>query len=372
MSNSRKSEITKVSIIGIVVNILLSAFKAVVGMLANSVAVMMDAVNNLSDALSSVITIVGVKLAGRKPDGRHPFGYGRVEYFSDMVIALVVFSAGAMALVESVKNIIRPEQTDYSWISVMIIVVAVIAKFFLGRYVIHKGKQLSSDALVGSGTDALFDSILSGSTLLAAGISLVWNISIDGYVGALISVFIIKTGLELLVNPVGRMMGRRADGDLAKDIKAAVKSVPGVLGAYDLVLHDYGPSRAMGTVHVEVADSMSAKEINRITKRIQKAVYENFNTILTVGIYASNDSDPESLSIKEFAASSAMEEKGVMQVHGFYADESDLYMDLVVSFKVDAHSVVENVREKLQSRYPSMKFHLNVDSDYSGDISDIL
>lgn len=368
MSTSRKSEITRVSVIGIVTNIFLSAFKAVVGMLANSVAVLMDAVNNLSDALSSVITIVGVRLAGRKPDSKHPFGYGRVEYFSDMVIALIVFSAGAMALVESVKNILNPEQTDYSWISVLVIVVAVIAKFFLGRYVIHKGKQLSSDALVGSGTDALFDSILSASTLLAAGVSLIWNISIDGYVGALISIFIIKTGLELLVKPVGSMMGRRADGDLAKEIKDSVKEVPGVLGAYDLVLHDYGPSRAMGTVHVEVPDSMSAKEINRITKRIQNVIYERFDTILTVGIYATNDSDPSILAIKDFAASAAMEEEGVMQVHGFCADDSDLYMDMVVSFKVDAHEVVENVRKKLLSRYPSMTIHLNVDSDYSGDI----
>lgn len=369
MNRSRKSEITRVSIIGIVTNIFLSAFKALVGILANSMAVILDAVNNLSDALSSVITIIGVRLAGRKPDSKHPFGYGRVEYFSDMVIALIVFSAGAMALVESVKKIIHPEKADYTWITVLVIVVAVAAKFFLGKFVIRKGRELSSDALIGSGTDALSDALLSGSTLIAAGTSLLWGFSIDGYVGALISLFIIKTGLELLVQPVGRMMGRRADGDLAGDIKAAVKSVPGVLGAYDLVLHDYGPSKAMGSVHVETADSTSARDIQRITKAIQREVYDRFNIILTVGIYATNDTDPYALAVKEYASRAALEEEGVMQVHGFYVDESDMYMDMLVSFKVDSDAVVESVKKKLQEKYPEMSIHLTVDSDYSGDIS---
>ena len=191
----REKVIVRTSIIGIVVNVLLAAFKAAVGFLSNSIAVTLDAVNNLSDALSSVITIIGAKLAGKKPDKKHPLGYGRIEYLSAMIVAAIVLYAGITSLVESVKKIIHPEAADYSPVSLLIIAVAIVAKLVLGRYVKKQGEKVNSAALIASGSDASFDAILSASVLASAIIYLVFHVSLEAYVGVIISIVIIAFSL---------------------------------------------------------------------------------------------------------------------------------------------------------------------------------
>ena len=183
----RASQIIRTSIIGIIANVLLAAFKAVVGILASSVAIIMDAVNNLSDALSSVITIVGTKLSQRPADTKHPFGFGRIEYFSAIIIAVIVLSAGITSLIESVKKIINPTEPTYTTTTLIVIIVAIVVKLILGSYVKRKGEQLKSDALTASGADALFDAIITVATLISAGVMLLWHVSLDGILGALIS-----------------------------------------------------------------------------------------------------------------------------------------------------------------------------------------
>ena len=177
----RHTQIIRTSWIGIGANVLLAAFKAVVGLIADSVAIVMDAVNNLSDALSSVITIVGTKLSQRPPDREHPFGFGRVEYFSAIIIALIVLAAGGTSLVESVKKIITPTEPSYTTVTLVVIIVAIVVKIVLGLFVKRKGQQLKSDALVASGSDALFDAIITRATLVSAAIMLLWGFSVDGW-----------------------------------------------------------------------------------------------------------------------------------------------------------------------------------------------
>ena len=195
---NRNSQIIRTSWIGIVANVFLAGFKAAVGLLANSVAIVMDAVNNLSDALSSVITIVGTKLSQRPADRKHPFGHGRIEYFSAIIIAVIVLSAGVTSLLESAKKILNPTQPEYTHTTLIVIAVAIIVKLVLGRYVKNKGVQLNSDALIASGSDALFDAIITLTTLVSAGVMLLWGISLDGILGVLISIVIIKAGIEML------------------------------------------------------------------------------------------------------------------------------------------------------------------------------
>lgn len=365
MSTSRNSRITLVSAVGIGANVLIAGTKVVVGLLANSVAVLMDAVNNLSDAMSSAITIIGVKLAGRKPDAKHPFGYGRIEYFSAIIISGIIFAAGASSLVESVKAIFHPETTDFSWVSVIVIVVALLAKVVLGRYFRLRGKALNSDALVASGIEATYDAVLSASTLLAAGVSMIWGISIDGYIGALISLFIIKTGIEMLLDPLGKVVGNRLQGDLSVAIKQRVKEVPGVLGVYDLVLHDYGPDRAMGSLHIEVSDSMSARDVHKVCRRVAALVYTEFKALVTVGIYASNDTDPEILAMQDKVRDLAMAHKGVKQIHGFFVDGNMIAFDIVIAFNHDAAAICRDLAEEVSQAYPGHRAAINVDTDYS-------
>ena len=176
----RSREIIRTSWIGIAANVLLAGFKAAVGLLASSVAIVMDAVNNLSDALSSVITIVGTKLSQRPADRKHPFGFGRVEYFSAIIIAVIVLSAGITSLIESVKKIFNPSEPTYTTLTLVVIVVAIAVKLILGQYVKRKGEQLKSDALIASGSDALFDAIITLATLVSAGVMLLWGFSLDG------------------------------------------------------------------------------------------------------------------------------------------------------------------------------------------------
>lgn len=366
MKQSRNNQITRVSIVGIGANALIATFKVIVGLVSNSVAVLLDAINNVTDALSSAITIIGVKLAGRKPDRKHPFGYGRVEYFSAILVAGIIFAAGLSSMVESIKTILHPVQTSFTWVSVIVIVVAIVGKLVLGKYFQIRGKALNSDALVASGFEASYDALLSASTLLGAAVSMIWSINIDGYIGVVISGFIIKTGIETLVDPLGKVVGKKVQGDLAAAIKNKVKEVPGVLGAYDLILHDYGPETAIGSIHIEVSDSLPSHQIHKICHRVAALVYSEFKAVVTVGIYVLNDMNPEVVAMREDIRQMAMSNSGVQQMHGFFVDEEEIAFDIVVSFDHDAHTISQCLKEQISKKYPGKKLHITIDTNYTG------
>ncbi|MGI6220514.1 MAG: cation diffusion facilitator family transporter [Coriobacteriales bacterium] len=313
--------IVRTSIVGIVANVLLAAFKAIVGLAANSIAVVLDAVNNLTDALSSVVTIVGAKLAGKKPDKDHPLGHGRYEYISALVIVAIVLYAGVTSLVESVKKIIDPSVPDYSTVTLVIIAVAVVAKIVLGRYVTAKGRAVDSGSLVASGKDALFDAAISASVLTAALIYLATGFSLEAYVGVVISVVIIKAGIDMLREALDDILGHRPDPELSAGIKRTVCDDPEVLGAYDLLLESYGPDLTVGAVHVEVADTMTAAQIDAMTRRLQAAVYQEHHIALaTVGIYSRNTTDDAVMDMQSELTRVVMSHEGALQMHGFYVD----------------------------------------------------
>jgi len=225
MTAEREKVIVRTSIIGILANVLLAGFKAAIGLATRSIAVTLDAVNNLSDALSSVITIIGAKLGGKKPDKKHPLGYGRIEYLSSMIVAAIVLYAGITALVESIKKIIEPEPAEYTMVSLLIIAAAVVVKLLLGRYVKGQGEKVNSGALIASGSDASFDAILSASVLASAVIFMIWGISLEAYVGVVIAVFIIKAGIEMLSETLSDIIGQRADAEMSKTIKNTVSNL---------------------------------------------------------------------------------------------------------------------------------------------------
>ena len=291
-ADDRDRKIIRTSIIGILANIFLVAFKAFIGLTSNSIAIVMDAVNNLSDAASSVITIIGTKLARKEADRKHPFGYGRIEYLSAMVISVLVLYAGITAFIESVKKIITPETPDYTPVALIIVAAGVVVKIALGLYVKSVGKKVNSDSLINSGQDATLDSIISASTLVAAAVYIIFHISLEAWLGAVIAVVIIKSGIEMLRDTLSKILGERADAELAREIKHTVNSFPEVLGSYDLVLHNYGPDAFHGSVHIEVPDTFTADELDRLTRKLTAAVYEKTGVILTaVGVYSSNTKD---------------------------------------------------------------------------------
>ncbi len=366
---SRDAVIIRTSIVGIVANIFLALFKAGVGLLSNSIAVILDAVNNLSDAASSIITIAGTKLAKKEPDKKHPFGHGRVEYFSSLIISVLVLYAGITSLIESVKGIVTPQTPDYSLPSLVIIAVAVAVKLVLGKYVKTTGKKVNSDSLVNSGEDASLDAVISASTLVAALIFIFTHISLEAWLGAIISLIIIKSGFDMIRETLSRILGERVDLDLAREIKKTVKKFDEVQGVYDLVLNNYGPDTFNGSLHIEVPDTVSVTRIDELNREIMKAVYDKTNVILTaIGIYAINTTDKKQAEMREKIKGEVLAVPNVMQMHGFYFDEDTkkIRFDLIISFDAKNRRAVYNeALEKVKALYPGYELNVTMDTDFS-------
>ena len=367
MNGDRNKIIIRTSVIGIVTNLFLVVFKAIVGLLANSIAVVLDAVNNLSDAVSSVVTILGTRLAGRKPDREHPYGHGRYEYLTAMAVSALILYAGITAFVESVKKIISPEVPDYSVVSLVIIGGAVVVKFFLGRYVKSVGKKINSSSLTSSGADALFDAIISLSVFVSAMIYIFTGLSLEAYVGVLISVFIIKSGIEMLKETIDDILGKRIDSGISKAVKQTICEVEGVHGAYDLFIDNYGPDFNIASVHIEVDDTMTADKIDRLTRKIGEKVYKNHKIIMTgVSIYSVNTTNDKIAQIRSDITRMVMSGEKVIQMHGFYADEDEktIRFDLVVDYGAE-EDFFENLCKEVQNKYPDYKVFISKDYDIS-------
>ena len=366
---TRERSIIRTSFIGILGNLLLVAAKAIIGVLAHSASIISDAINNLSDALSSLITIVGTKLSGKKPDKKHPFGYGRIEYLTATVVAALILFAGGTAIYESIVSLVNGDRPQYDWIAFMIIGIGIGVKLLLGLFFRFQGKKLTSGALKNSGTDALFDALLSAATLVAALVSHFTGVFLEGYAGILIGLFIIRSGILAMRDAISPLLGDRIDDVFAREFKAEVCSHPGVKGAYDFIVNSYGEGRSIGSIHIEVDDNMSAKEIFALEREIQAYAMEKYHIFLTVGIYASNDSDPVAAEIKSKLLGLVHENKEILQCHGFYFDEERelVSFDLIIDFKArqSQQAIAASIKGKLEEQYPKLRFYVNLDQDFS-------
>ena len=364
----REKIIIRTSITGIVTNVLLATFKLVTGLIANSIAVVLDGVNNYSDALSSVITIIGAKLAGRKPDRKHPLGHGRIEYLSSMIVSAIVLYAGITSLVESVKKIIHPEEPEYSVLTLVILAVAIAVKLALGRYVKKQGEKVHSGALIASGSDASFDAILSASVLVSAVIFMVFHVSLEAWVGVVISAFILKAGVEMIRDTLSEILGQRADPETTKAVRDLINSEPEIRGTYDLILHNYGPDRNYGSVHVELPDTMTVEEVDRLTRRVEMKVYRETGVILTgVGVYSYNTGNSEAAQMRNRVQEKVMRHDWALQLHGFYADieAKTIRFDVVLSFDVDQKEAMDTLYAEIREIYPDYEIQIVPDVDIS-------
>ena len=362
----RDKVIVRTSLLGIGANVLLAAFKAAVGLISSSIAVILDAVNNLSDALSSVITVIGAKIASRKPDKKHPLGHGRVEYLSATIVSAIVLYAGITALVESIKKIISPEKPSYTAVSLIIIAAAIAAKLLLGRYVKAQGKAVNSGALEASGQDALFDAIVSSSVLASALIYIAWGVSLEAYVGVLIAVLIIKAGVEMLLENVDDILGHRADAEDARAVKQALTSEPEVIGAYDLFINNYGPNRNYASVHLELRDTMTVAELDVLSRRLERQVYEKTGIFLTgISVYSYNTGSDEAAKLRDAVKEKVLKHPWALQVHGFFVDieAKQMRFDVVLSFDISAKEALDVLYGELKKDFSQYQIHINPDVD---------
>lgn len=368
-TKAREKAIVKTSIIGILTNALLSIAKAIIGFLSGSIAITMDAVNNLSDAMSSIITIIGTKLSNKQATKKHPFGFGRIEYLSTLVIGIIVLYAGITALVESIKGIFSNELPDYNTVSIIIVGVAVVVKIVLGLFFKKMGKMVNSDSLKASGIDAIMDSVISLATVIAAIIYISFGLSLESYLGCVISLLIIKSAFEMLRDTVSGILGERPDKELAQKIKAIALENDDVLGVYDIILQDFGPERINGTLHIEVSTTVSVERVDIIIRKITEEVYSKLNVLITaIGIYARNDSNINTEELENKIKAIVLNTEYVTQIHGLYINylEKWLHFDIVVSF--DSKNRVEVYKEvikKVSMSIPDYQVLVTLDTDFS-------
>ncbi|MBQ9346943.1 MAG: cation transporter, partial [Oscillibacter sp.] len=298
-----------------------------------------------------------------------PFGHGRIEYLSAMLISVLVLYAGLTSLVESAKKIISPQEPDYSAAALVILVSGVLVKLLLGRYVKSVGERVQSDSLVNSGTDALLDAVISASTVAAAVIYLLFHISLEAWLAAVISIVILRSGVEMLRETLSRILGERVDADMARGIRETVCSFPPVSGAYDLVLHNYGPEAFQGSIHIEVPDTCSANELDELIRRITAEVYRKHHVYLTaVGVYSLNTRDPQVAEMREKIKETALGQPYILQIHGFYVDEEarTVRFDMIVSFDApDRRAACRAAVDKVQALYPAYTFQVAMDTDFA-------
>jgi len=367
-NQNRNSIIIRTSIIGITANVFLALFKAVIGIISHSIAITLDALNNIIDAGSSVITIIGTKLAGKKPDKKHPWGHGRVEYLSAMLISVIILYAGVTSFIESIKNIINPQTPDYSMISLIIVGVGVAVKIVLGRFVKKTGEKVNSESLVNSGTDAVMDSVISSATLVSAVIYILSGMSTEAWLGAVISVIIIKSGFDMLRDTVSELLGERVDIETARNVRSCIMEFPQVHGVYDLVFHDYGPEKINCSGHIEVPDTMTAGEIDELQRSITMKLFTQHNVILTaLSIYSINTTDEYVTKIRNDIYETVMSFDHVIQAHGFYLNKAEklIQFDIIVDFDAkDRNEVYKNATDAVKAKYPEYSFFCTLDTDF--------
>ena len=365
MRKKREKIIIRTSIISIVLNIVLVGFKALVGFFANSIAIISDAINNLSDVISSIIAIAGTKFASKEPDKEHPYGHGRIEYIASFIISAIIIYAGIAAFMESCKKIIKPEEVSYNKFTIIVIVSGIFVKLLLGIYVKKKGKLVNSDTLIASGVDALNDAIVSISVLASGIIYLVWNINLEAYVGVLVSIIIFKTGIEMVKDSINDIVGYRIDGRMAIEIKNEIMLIDKVNGVFD----NYGPDKYYGSVHVELPDTLSVSEVDHISREITERIMNKFGVIIhTVGVYSINTKNIEIIKLRKEISDIVFSYDGIIQMHGFYINEKEknIKFDIIIDYKIEDREELYNIIcKEIRSKYSDYKIEVVLDFDMS-------
>lgn len=366
-SEQRTRSIVRAGLMGIAVNFVYALLKGGIGLMSGSIAIFLDALNNMSDAVTAVIAAAGARLARRPADRFHPFGHGRVEYLSSLAISVIIVVIGVMSLTSAVKKIIHPEAAHYTLLMLLIMATGVVAKLSLGIYTLRAGRRESSDSLRGAGTENLFDAFVTLATILSALILIEWGIDLDGWFGAAISLLLIRAGAKITRRTLSNILGRRAESSLTRYIKSIIASFPGVQGVYDLVLNNYGPSYMVGSVNIAVAEGMTAGAIHMLTRDIEQTIESRCGIYLNVGIYA-EPSDPETLRLRSDISRIVTAHAGAMEIHGFLLDRKrgQVSFDVVTDFTVRHRcEFCHTLERELAARYPAYSFLIHADFDYS-------
>jgi len=364
---SRDKIITRTSLLGIIVNFLIAVIKIVTGAITSSIAIVSEGANNATDALSSVMTLVGAKLAGKHPTEKFPFGFGRIEYLTSLIISSMILITGGEMLISGIERIFKPEDISVSYISLIIVFVAAVIKFFVGIHTTKMGKKTGSRSLIAVGEEGRNDSFSSIITIVSSLLFLIFGLNVDCYAGIIVSLIIIKTGISLLIETLRDIIGRPGDEELAKKLYNIIRSEEGVLACADMMLHNYGPDKWSGSVNIEIDHKKSIGEVYGFIHKLQLKIMHEYNVTMVFGIYAVDNDNPESTELRRYIKDFITMTDGAKSYHAVFIDSenSKIYCDIIVDYKLQNWEELSNkFTSYIGEKYPEYETELTVETEF--------
>lgn len=364
---SRESIIAMTSGLNIVMNLIVASFKVLVGYLASSIAITSEGINNFSDVATSVLTLLGTKLASKHPDENHPFGYGRIEYLTGLVIAVMILVTGIETLKSAVELIFHPAPLSFSALSIAVVAVSCVIKFVMGVYTIKMGKKAESSALEAVGLDCRNDSFVSIVTIISAFVFIFAHISIDAYVGIFTSLLIIKAGVDVLKDTLSEILGRPGEKELAAALYKEIRRTDGIINAADMMLHNYGPDSYSGSVNIEIDHKKTVGEIYQFIHELQLRIMHEYHVTMVFGIYAVNNDEPFMKEIRKNVSVFVKETEHVKSFHAVYVntETNTLYCDLIVDYDLrDWDGLRQKFMDYIKPLYPDKEIELVIETEY--------
>lgn len=365
--NTREGIIATTSTLGIIANILIAGTKVIIGLLASSIAIVSEGVNNAADVMTSLLTLIGTKLAGKHPDEKHPFGYGRIEYLTSLVIAIMIIVTGIEMLKSAIELIKHPANLNMSYLALAIVAGSAVIKFFLGLYTIKMGKKADSGALVGVGLDCRNDAFASLVTIISVVAFLVFGIQIDAYAGFITAALIIKAGIDVLRETISELLGRPGEKELATKLYKEIRSTPGIINAADMMLHNYGPDAYSGSVNVELDHKISVKEAYAFLHALQLRIMHEYDVTMVFGIYAVDNDSPEGKALRKYIGQYVIDTEHVKSFHAVYIepDTNNIYCDLIVDYKLkDWDALRDDFIAYMAKKYPDNEVILTIETEF--------
>ena len=362
-------------IVGIIVNLFLFATKFTVGTLFNSIAVTSDAVNNLSDAGSSVVSLVSFHMSGKPADEDHPYGHARIEYIASSIVAVVILFIGTELIKSSITKIITPEVTTFSLITVAILILSILTKLWLYTFNIFLGKKIQSSVMLATSIDSISDVLTTSAVLISAVLAYFLNIRLDGWMGAFVAIFIMVSGLRILKETLDRILGQGPTLETTKKLEAIILGHEGVLGIHDLMVHDYGPQSTYASVHVEVDAGVDILQSHELIDDIERDILRDCSIHLVIHLDPIVTNDPAVNEMRDLTEKLLGKIDATLSFHDFRMvrgqSHSNLIFDVVVPFesKLSAKEIIERFEQLLSVKDEKLRCDITVDRGPNPDLS---
>lgn len=330
------------SIVGIVCNIVLFGLKYLIGTLANSISIVSDAFNNLSDCASCIVTLFGYKLASKPADREHPFGHGRIEYLTSLIIAVVVLLVGVELMESSVKKIITPEEVTFSISALLALAFSIGVKLWMSLFNMKLGRKINSTVMIATAKDSRSDVIATATSLIALVASLFTDLPVDGFMGMIVSVFILKAGYEIVKDTVDELLGKPADPEIVEQIKKHVTGNEKIIGIHDLVIHNYGSGNMIGSCHVEVSSDENFMIVHDIVDEIERRIMHDMNIMMTIHMDPIETDDEFTNSAKELVNNIISGIDQTLNLHDFRIVHGETHTNLIFDLVVPYECKIDN------------------------------